>query len=118
MLSPSASRSLCDTVMAILQKLGYKVTLCSDGEEAVELYRKSWQEIDLVIIDMVMPQMGGLDAFLAMRQVNPGVKAVLSSGYSIGGEAQKIMDEGVLGFIQKPYQVAALSRTVAEALQK
>jgi len=106
------------TLKAILERLGYKVTLCSDGQEAVDFYKRSWRDVDLVIIDMVMPQMGGLDAFLAMRTINPSVRAMLSSGYSIAGDAQRIMDEGVRSFVQKPFHVAELSRAVADALKK
>jgi CheY-like chemotaxis protein len=106
------------TLKAILERLGYEVTLCSDGREAVDFYTKSWRDVDLVIIDMVMPQMGGLDTFLAMQAVNPSVRAILSSGYSMGGDAQKILDSGVRSFVQKPFHVVQLSRAVAEALKR
>jgi CheY-like chemotaxis protein len=73
-------------------------------------------QVDLVILDMVMPEMGGRDTFLAMRRINPQVRALLSSGYSLNGEAQGILNEGVLGFVGKPYCRAELSRSVAETL--
>jgi two-component system, cell cycle sensor histidine kinase and response regulator CckA len=72
----------------------------------------------LVILDMVMPEMGGRDAFIAMRQINPRLRALLSSGYSLNGEAQDILDEGVLAFIGKPYRHNELSEAVAEALAR
>lgn len=105
------------TIKAILQALGYQVTLCNDGQDAVDFYRESWRAIDLVIVDMVMPRMGGLEAFLAMRAINPSVRAILCSGYSIEGNAQKILDAGVKTFIQKPFQIAELSRAIAEVLR-
>jgi len=100
----------------LLRELGYKVAVCKDGAEAVEYYRKSWEHVDLVILDMVMIGMGGRDAFVAMRRINPDIKALLVSGYSIDGEARSILDEGVLGFLQKPFRVAEFGRAVADAL--
>lgn len=102
----------------MLRDLGYRVTTCVDGREAVDYYRAHRNEVDLVILDMVMPEMGGRDAFVAMRQINPQVRAILSSGYSLNGEAQSILDEGVLGFIGKPYRHAELSTAVEEALAR
>ena len=72
-----------DMVSEMLRILGYQVTVCSNGEDGLSYYRDSWQHIDLVILDMVMPKMGGRDAFIAMRKINPKIKALLASGYSI-----------------------------------
>lgn len=105
------------TLKAMLVTLGYQVTLCADGLEAVEFYKKSWPGIDLVLVDMVMPRMGGLDAFLAMQAINPSIRAVLCSGYSMSGNTQKMLDAGVKCFIQKPFQVADLSRVISEVLK-
>ena len=69
-----------------------------------------------MIVDMIMPHMAGRETFLAMQEINPGVKALLSSGYGIDGEAQSILDDGALGFLQKPFDLDQLSRKVAEAL--
>jgi PAS domain S-box-containing protein len=100
----------------MLRELGYRVTTCKDGQEAVEYYKKTWSYIDLVVLDMVMPELGGKDAFIAMREINPHVRAILSSGYSINGEAQSILDEGVISFIGKPFRQAAFAQVVAHAL--
>ena len=102
----------------MLRDLGYSVVTCCNGREAVEYYRAHSREVDLVILDMVMPEMGGRDAFIAMRKINPKVRALLSSGYSLDGEAQDILDEGVLAFIGKPYRHNELSEAVAEALAR
>jgi len=104
--------------LEMLRDLGYQVATCSDGREAVEYYRARWAQTDLVILDMVMPVMGGREAFIAMRRINPRIRAVLSSGYSLDGEAQRILDEGVLVFLGKPYRYAELSAAVAEALAR
>ncbi len=105
-----------EIVTKMLRTLGYKVAVCEDGAEAVEYYRQAWRHVDLVILDMVMPNLSGRDAYIAMRQINPEIKALLSSGYGINGEVQSILDEGVQGFLQKPFEVSELTDKIAEAL--
>jgi CheY-like chemotaxis protein len=101
----------------MLRGSGYRVTTCADGVEAVDLYRQSWQGIDLVILDMVMPRLGGAETFAALRAVSPSVRVLLSSGYSLGGEAQALLDQGVRGFVQKPFRAADLLRQIGEILR-
>jgi len=91
-----------------LEAYGYRVMSTENGLEAVEVYQKHKDEISVVILDMVMPKMGGHEAFLKLKEINPHVKALLSTGYSQTGKAQEILDSGVLGFIQKPYQLNEL----------
>lgn len=107
-----------EIVAEMLRSLDCKVVTCKDGDEAVKYYKKSWKHIDLVILDMVMPKMDGRETFLAMREINPDVKVILSSGYSINGKAHELLDEGVMAFIQKPYRRAILSQRIAEILQQ
>jgi len=97
---------------------GYRVLLAADGEKACALYLEKQAEIDLVLLDMVMPKMGGLETFLQLRAINPQVKIILSSGYSENGRAQEIIKYGVAGFIQKPYQVQRLLAMVRQVLTK
>lgn len=92
----------------ILESHGYMVLLAENGEEAVNIYRKKKDEIGLVILDIIMPKMGGKKTFLKLKKVNPGVKVLLSTGYSQNGQAKEILDSGVRGFIQKPYLVNEL----------
>jgi PAS domain S-box-containing protein len=100
----------------MLRKKGYEVTTCHDPLEALQRYRQEWQSIDLVILDMVMPQMGGRELFLALREINPKIRALLSSGYSINGEAQGILNLGVLAFVPKPFRLSELAQQVGKAL--
>ncbi|MBN1523908.1 MAG: PAS domain S-box protein [Spirochaetales bacterium] len=100
----------------MLERLGYHVTVFSDGEQAVQFYAVHWKKIDMVIIDMVMPIMDGKEAYLAMRKINPEIKALLASGYSLDGAAQAIIDAGVQGFIQKPFRKAELAKKISEIL--
>ena len=99
---------LRDMLSSMLQDEDHRVIACSNGVEALETYRESGQSIDLVILDMVMPEMGGYEAYLEMRKINPDVKVLLSSGYAINDETQRILDAGVRGLLQKPYRKADL----------
>jgi two-component system cell cycle sensor histidine kinase/response regulator CckA len=96
-----------------LRGLGYDVSVYLDPVAALESYRKDWASVDLVVLDMVMPRMGGRELYLAMRDVNPHVRVLLASGYSVAGEAQSIMELGVLAFVQKPFRRAELAQKVA-----
>lgn len=107
-----------DLVASMLRRLGYRVTTCRNGREALEYYQDAWQHVDLVVLDMIMPEMNGRDTFRAMQKLNPEIRALLISGYSINGEAQSILDEGVRGFLQKPFEIGELSHTVRDALQE
>jgi CheY-like chemotaxis protein len=100
----------------ILTGLGYQVHTCATGLEAVWYYRDHWNTVDLVILDLVMPQMSGKEAFVALKQINPKVKVLLASGFSVEGEAQAMLSEGAKGFVQKPYRKVELSQKVAKAL--
>jgi PAS domain S-box-containing protein len=101
----------------LLTAMGYRVLVARDGKEAVEVYRKNWHTIDLVLLDMIMPNMGGGEAYDCMREINPDIKVLLSSGYSVDGEAGEILKRGCHGFIQKPFKVSELSRKIEEILQ-
>ncbi len=101
----------------MLQSLGYGVITARDGLEAVEYYREHWSDIDLAIIDMIMPRMGARECLRNLKIINPEVRAILSTGYVNNNAVQEIMNEGMVGFIQKPYQLQQLSTVVARALQ-
>lgn len=102
----------------ILEALGYRVLVAASGAEALEIYRERSGEIDLVILDMIMPGMLGGEAFDRLRRINPTVKVLLSSGYSMNGEARGILERGGAGFLQKPLDARALSRKVREILDR
>jgi PAS domain S-box-containing protein len=100
----------------LLESLGYRVYAAGSGQEAVAVYMEKRNKIDLVILDMVMPGISGGETFDRLREIHPGIRVLLSSGYSINGEAQTIMDRGCSGFLQKPFQMENLSRKVREIL--
>ena len=103
---------------AMLEKLGYRAIIARSGQEALNLYEKQREDIDLVILDMIMPGMGGGETYDRLREIDGDVKVILSSGYSIEGKAKEIMDRGCSGFIQKPFGMEELSRKVREALDE
>jgi len=100
----------------LLESMGYRVYAAGSGEEAIAVYKKKRNEINLVILDMIMPGISGGETFDRLREINPGIKVLLSSGYSINGKAQIIMDRGCNGFLQKPFQMENLSRKVRGVL--
>jgi len=107
---------IIDVGRDLLNQLGYKVMVATGGKEAIDHYGKHHNEIDIVIIDMIMPDLSGSIAFDRLREINPNVKVLLSSGYSIDGQATEILKRGCDGFIQKPFTTSELSQKLREIL--
>jgi len=101
----------------MLESLGYTVHAMNGGSDAVSFLKDAKCAVDLVLLDMVMPGMSGSETFDRIRETNPSVKVILSSGYSMDSEARMIMGKGCAGFIQKPYNIALLSRKIREVLE-
>ncbi len=101
----------------ILEKLGYKVLLANGGREALEVYENNRGKIDLVILDMIMPDLSGNDVFEKMREIDPDARVLLSSGYSINGQAAEIIKKGCCGFIQKPFNLIQLSNIIDKIMK-
>ena len=100
----------------MLEKLGYRVFVARSGQEALDIYLQHREEINLVILDMIMPGMGGGKTYDRLREIDESVKVILSSGYTIDGQAKEIMKRGCNGFIQKPFSIEVLSRKLHEVL--
>jgi two-component system, cell cycle sensor histidine kinase and response regulator CckA len=109
---------IIDVGRDILKKLGYEVLTAKSGKEAIEIYRINQKQIDLVILDLVMPEMDGGDTYDRLRDVNPDIRVLLSSGYSINGRAEKILSRGCDGFIQKPFDIKHLSLEIRKILNR
>jgi CheY-like chemotaxis protein len=103
---------------AMLEKLGYRTLTAGSGKEALDLYEQQKDEIDLVILDMIMPVMGGGETYDRLKAIGGDAGVLLSSGYSINGQAEEILDRGCNGFIQKPFAMEELSRKVREILDQ
>jgi len=107
-------RMVRDVLRRLLERAGHQVVVADGGTEGVELYRRQWHHIDLVILDIMMSDMDGREALARMRALNPAIRAVLSSGYDVDGDAALATD-GVR-LLQKPYTLEDVTRALAEAL--
>ncbi len=108
--------AICDIAMDALQDIGFNVILSRSGEDAVKLYKEMWNKINLVIIDVIMPGINGYETFNLLHNINPDIKALLSSGYKINKEAKKIIEKGMVGFVQKPYTFNEIKAIVMNSL--
>jgi PAS domain S-box-containing protein len=109
---------ILDAGAQVLEALGYKVLKAKSGAEAIEIYRKSKDTVDLVILDLVMPEMRGGETYDTLRDIERNVKVLISSGVSLNGEAEEILRRGGDGFIQKPFKVEEIAKKLREILAK
>jgi two-component system cell cycle sensor histidine kinase/response regulator CckA len=109
-------KMILDVGLELLEELGYTVLSAMSGQEAIDVFQKDQDNIDLVIMDMIMPGMGGGETFDRLKEINPEVKVLLSSGYSINGQATKIIRRGCDGFIQKPFNMNQLAEKIQKIL--
>ena len=100
----------------MLIALGYQVIVASDGQEALDMYQIHGERIDIVLLDMIMPRMSGGKVYDRLKKMNPDVKVLLSSGYSIESQASEIIDKGCNGFIQKPFKIIEFSQKLRDVL--
>jgi CheY-like chemotaxis protein len=102
----------------LLEELGYRTRIARAGLEAIDIYHQQQDEIDVVILDMIMPGMSGAETYEKIRRINPEVKTLFASGYSIDDKASQILRRGCNGFIQKPFNIEELSRKLRELLDE
>lgn len=107
---------ILDTGGKMLSSLGYGVYTANGGKEALSVYLKNMEKIDMVVLDMVMPDLGGAETFDKLKEKDPSIKVLLSSGYSVDGQATDILNRGCDGFIQKPFSLKLLSKKLREIL--
>ncbi len=107
---------ILDVGRAILDKLGYRTLIAGSGKKALEIYRENQNVIALVILDMVMPEMDGRETYDRLKEINPQIKILLSSGYSVEKAARDILKGRTDGFIQKPFDVKVLSGKIMQTL--
>jgi two-component system, cell cycle sensor histidine kinase and response regulator CckA len=100
----------------LLTSLGYGTVTKKNGHEAVAFYREKSGDIDAVIVDLAMPGMSGNECIRALKQINPCARIIISSGYNLVSDTQQIISKGIAGFIQKPFDIGELSRTISEVL--
>jgi len=102
-------QTVLDVTAKMIERLGYTVTKALSGREAIDRFRQTPGVFSLVILDMIMPEMGGGEVFDQLKRIHPRVKVLLASGYSMQGQAREIMNRGCIGFIQKPFTLQDLS---------
>ncbi|MFO7972425.1 MAG: PAS domain S-box protein [Desulfobacterales bacterium] len=107
-----------DVAGQLLKKLGYHVLEAGSGKEAIQLFGEWCNKIDIVILDMIMPDIGGGEVYDRIKEIDPQVKVLLSSGYSINGQATGILERGCNSFIQKPFNITVLSQKIRKVLNK
>ncbi|MEW6673314.1 MAG: response regulator [Thermodesulfobacteriota bacterium] len=100
----------------MLKNLGYRTLTARNGKEAVKIFHANSHDIHLVILDMIMPEMGGGEVFDALKRQFPQVRVLLSSGYSMDGQAREIIQRGCAGFIQKPFNIHRMSQEIRKIL--
>ena len=101
----------------MLEELGYSVFAARSGKQAIELYNQNKAGFDLVALDMIMPEMNGKDTYDALKKINPKVKVLLVSGYSLNKQIEELMGLGCRGYIQKPFDIVQLSQKIREVLE-
>jgi len=107
---------ILDVGRTICKALGYTVFTAASGKDALKIYAEKKNDINVVVLDMIMPGMDGLDVFLALKKINPDIKVLLSTGYAIDENAQEMLRQGCKGYILKPYSVVDFSHKLREVL--
>jgi PAS domain S-box-containing protein len=102
----------------LLEALGYEVLTARGGREAIEKFKEKKDQISLIILDMIMPDMGGGETYDILKEIDKDIRVILSSGYSIEGKATEIMNRGCNGFLQKPFKLNQLSQSIKDVLEK
>jgi PAS domain S-box-containing protein len=103
---------------AVLEPCGYTVLMAKDGLQALEVYQAHQGEIPLVVLDVIMPQMGGQECLWRLREMDPQVRVLISTGYTVKGLAQELVAEGALGVVEKPFRIQDFATAVRAALDK
>jgi DNA-binding NtrC family response regulator len=100
----------------MLEKLGFSVLTAKNGKEALDVYKNNQYDIDFVVLDMIMPDMGAADTYVELQSIDPAIKVLLSSGYGVDQHTNELLNRGCKGFIQKPFNMQSLSEKVEETL--
>jgi CheY-like chemotaxis protein len=107
-----------DVAANMLEKLGYTALKAQNGSEAVEIFKAHKDRIKMVVLDIIMPDMGGSDVYNKIKRMNPDIKVLLASGYSVDGQAIELLERGCDGFMQKPFTMEELSGKVEQILNR
>ena len=108
--------TIWDFLIDALSELGYSVLLAENGLDAVEIYRSNPEEIDLVLLDMIMPKAGGHQTFIQLKNIDPQVKVILSSGFVSEEEVSDLIEQGACGFLPKPHRLPVVLAEIRRVL--
>lgn len=108
--------TIWDFLIEALQMLGYSVLLAENGIDAVEIYEANPGAVDLVLMDMIMPKLGGSQAFVKIREIDPQAKILLSSGFVNEEDIQHLLNQGACGFLSKPHRLPVVVKAIRDAL--
>jgi len=111
-------KAVAEAAQAILEFLGYTTTICLSGREAVAYCQDLTHHVDLVLLDMVMPDMSGPECFAELGRIRPESKILLCTGYDRNHAVQELLNQGGVGFIQKPYDLDELAQVCADAVKQ
>ena len=101
-----------------LKERGYTVIEAVDGLEALELYKKHGSTIDMVLIDLIMPNLGGRETYLKLKEMNPGIRAIFATGYGTDDQTKELLSTGVMGIIKKPYEMSSVEDEIRSFLDR
>jgi PAS domain S-box-containing protein len=110
-------KDVADVIGGMLESLGYKVTIVDSGQKAINLFKKK-NKINVVILDLNMPKMSGREAFIRLKKIDPDIRVIISTGYSNRAMDVTLLQDSVEAFLQKPYQIEELSKTVHQVLNR
>ena len=104
------------TAKDILSNLGYTVYLAENGKEATDLFRRNKNDIDLIILDLIMPVMNGEEAFFKLREIDPNCRIIIISGNVGDTNINELIDKGLCGFLNKPYRIHEMSKMIDKVM--
>lgn len=107
-----------DFLIEALQKLGYSVLLAENGLDAIEIYKENPDQIDLILLDMIMPKMGGHNTFFQLKSIDPNAKVILFSGYVSEEEVNDLLAQGAKGFLSKPHRIKDMALEIRRVLDE
>ena len=101
----------------VLSKEQYRILTAEDGEQALKIFREKWHEIDLVLLDLVMPKINGYDTYIQMKSINPEVKVIITTGYSFNENIPDLLKIGINDIIMKPYKLSSFLETISKTIE-
>jgi CheY-like chemotaxis protein len=110
--------SIRDLAEEILRMFGYTVIAAADGEKALEIYREKKEDISLVILDLIMPGMGGQKCLEEILKIDPAQKVVIASGHSANGPTKNVLETDAKGYIKKPFELEPMLNVIREVLDR